>query len=43
MRSDVNSLDRATIEAMIVLDVHNRDSVGNLVEEKVEKVGDFKW
>jgi dynein heavy chain, axonemal len=43
VRSDVNYLDRATIEALIVLDVHNRDSVGMLVNDKVEKVTDFKW
>lgn len=27
VRSNINSLDRCTIEALIVLDVHNRDCI----------------
>jgi len=43
VRSDISSLDRCTIEALIVLDVHNRDCIVQLVDKQVEKVNDFAW
>lgn len=36
-RSDISPLDRATIEALIVLDVHNRDMISQLKNENVYK------
>jgi len=32
VRSNISALDRCTIEALIVLDVHNRDVVVSLAE-----------
>lgn len=43
VRSDISKLDRCTIEALIVLDVHNKDVVKKLEEQKVEKISDFLW
>ncbi len=43
VRKDITPLDRLTIEALIVIDVHNRDVVRNLVQKKVEKTTDFDW
>lgn len=43
VRGDISSLDRATIEALIVLEVHNRNIVKELKDEGVDKVNDFKW
>lgn len=37
VRSDIPSLDRCTIEALIVLDVHNKDMIGQLIKEGVTK------
>ena len=36
-------MDRATIEALIVLDVHNRDMIKQLRDEKIDKTSDFAW
>lgn len=41
VRSNISPLDRCTIEALIVLDVHNRDVVEQLAEMKIEKMNDF--
>jgi len=43
VRREISVLDRCTIEALIVLDVHNKDVVAALVERRVEKVSDFDW
>jgi dynein heavy chain len=43
VRKDITPLDRLTIEALIVIDVHNRDVVRNLVHKRVEKTTDFDW
>lgn len=43
VRSNISPLDRCTIEALIVLDVHNRDVVEQLAEMKIEKMNDFQW
>ncbi len=43
MRQELSKVDRCTIEALIVLDVHNKDTVLQLDRDKVEKVNDFDW
>lgn len=42
-RSDISPLDRSTIEALIVLDVHNRDMINHLKNDNVYKTNDFAW
>jgi dynein heavy chain, axonemal len=42
-RSDISPLDRSTIEALIVLDVHNRDMINQLKLDNVYKITDFAW
>ena len=32
VRSDLNELDRMTLGAMVVLDVHNRDVIDDLIK-----------
>lgn len=36
-------MDRCTIEALIVLDVHNRDVVDALVAKHIDKITSFDW
>ena len=44
MRTDVNKLQRATLEALIVLDVHARDVIkGELIEKEICDPNDFGW
>ena len=42
-RSDISKLDRSTIEALIVLDVHNRDMINQLRVDQVYRISDFAW
>ena len=44
VRSDISNLNRATVEALIVLDVHAKEVVYNeLVKNQVADTNDFKW
>lgn len=44
VRSDISAIDRCTVEALIVLDVHNKDTViEQLVKPGIEKSADFAW
>ena len=43
VRTDIPALDRYTIEALIVLDVHNRDMILQLRDEGVKKTSEFSW
>jgi dynein heavy chain len=36
-------LDRLTLEALIVLDLHNKDVVKSLAQQDVNDVTDFGW
>lgn len=36
-------MDRCTIEALIVLDVHNRDMIKQLKDLGITKITDFAW
>ncbi len=43
VRTEIPMLDRCTLEAMIVLDVHNRDVLDNLFSTNISKINDFAW
>eukprot|EP01028_Stygiella_incarcerata_P004265 TRINITY_DN1920_c0_g2_i1.p1 TRINITY_DN1920_c0_g2~~TRINITY_DN1920_c0_g2_i1.p1 ORF type:complete len:4143 (+),score=1128.32 TRINITY_DN1920_c0_g2_i1:148-12576(+) len=43
VRGDLSSLDRATLSALVVLEVHGRDVVANMVKEKVTSATEFEW
>ena len=43
VRGDIPALDRCTIEALIVLDVHNRDMIKQLRDSRIDKISDFAW
>lgn len=43
IRGDLTSLERKTIAALVVLDVHNRDVIKHMVDEGVEDENDFNW
>ena len=43
VRGDLTSLQRATIGALVVIDVHARDVVAEMVVDKVDEPQDFSW
>lgn len=43
VRGDLNSVQRSTLGALVVIDVHARDTVTMMVENKVDSVSDFNW
>lgn len=43
VRGDLTDNARETLKALIVIEVHARDVVINLIEEKVMNVNDFEW
>lgn len=43
VRTNLPKLDRCTLEALIVLDVHNVKVIEELVQTRIEKVTDFQW
>jgi dynein heavy chain len=43
VRKPISVLDRCTLEALIVLDVHNRDVVRELFEKNIKNLIDFQW
>jgi dynein heavy chain len=44
VRSDITALNRATVEALIVLDVHAKEVVQKeLLEFEVADTNDFRW
>ena len=43
VRGELTDLERTAMEALIVLDVHNRDTVTKLINFKVESEADFEW
>jgi dynein heavy chain len=43
VRAKLSKLDRMTLGALTVIDLHARDVVTNMVEQKVEQRTDFNW
>ena len=43
VRGELTDNARETLKALIVIEVHARDVVINLIDEKVMNVNDFEW
>eukprot|EP00937_MAST-01D_sp_MAST-1D-sp2_P000693 g693.t1 len=43
VRGKLSKLQRKTLSAMVVMDVHNRDTTGELAKGKVQRKTDFDW
>jgi dynein heavy chain len=43
VRSDLNVQERTTLKALVVIDVHARDVVTDLMVKEIKSVYDFDW
>lgn len=43
VRSDLSELDRLTLGALVVMDVHAKDVIKELVDKRVNNVNEFSW
>nr|XP_019941835.1 PREDICTED: dynein heavy chain 1, axonemal [Paralichthys olivaceus] len=43
VRGGLSRMQRAVLSALIVIEVHAKDVVANLVEQKVSSINDFEW
>ncbi|GAB1605521.1 dynein axonemal heavy chain 1-like isoform X5 [Argonauta hians] len=43
VRGEVPKIGRLTLSALIVIEVHSRDVVSNIITEKVRNANDFEW
>lgn len=43
VRSPLTKIGRMILSALIVIEVHARDVVHKMVDEKVENINDFEW
>ncbi|CAB3257078.1 unnamed protein product [Arctia plantaginis] len=42
-RTDISKLSSITVKALIVIDVHAKDVIADLIEKQVNEVTDFQW
>ena len=43
VRGDLTELNRLTLSAMVVLDVHNKDVIESFIKENVDNIYEFSW
>jgi dynein heavy chain len=43
VRGDLEPMTRVTLKAMVVIDVHGRDVVNQLIKEQVKSIDEFQW
>ena len=43
VRSDLNVQERITLKALVVIDVHARDVVTELMVKEIKSIFDFDW
>lgn len=43
VRGRLSELSRCTLQALIVLDVHNRDVINEMAHRGIENINDFQW
>ena len=43
VRGDLSKMSRITLGALVVIDVHARDTIGQLIQENIRDINDFGW
>ena len=43
VRTELSTLERFTLGALVVVDVHAKDTIENLVKERCDNIQEFKW
>jgi dynein heavy chain len=43
VRGQLNRLERSVMGALIVIDIHARDVVRQMIKARVESINDFEW
>lgn len=43
VRGQLTRLERSVMGALIVIDVHAREVVRNMIKSRVESINDFEW
>ena len=43
VRTDLNVQERITLKALVVIDVHARDVIQELIDKDIRNIADFDW
>ena len=43
VRSELSILDRITLGTLVILEVHNKDTVQSLLSSEISDISDFEW
>jgi dynein heavy chain len=43
VKGELNKLQRSVLGALVVIDVHARDVVKQMIKARVESINDFEW